>query len=189
MARRIPFEVLVAHSACRGRRPARRRQQPRRRRAAASKSCSRLAEPLGVTLALEVIPNELSRAGALVDFIEDDLERRASASAWTSATRTWTAIWSRPIETVSGHLITTHVHDNRGRTDDHLVPFDGTIDWPGALTAIQKVGYDGTLHVRDRRARLAEATCCSAHGRRAKRLEADCWSTDRFDTDDGRRST
>ena len=49
------------------------------------------------------------------------------------------------IETVSGHLITTHVHDNRGRTDDHLVPFDGTIDWPAAMTAIQKVGYDQTL--------------------------------------------
>ena len=49
------------------------------------------------------------------------------------------------IEAVSGHLLTTHVHDNRGRTDDHLMPFEGTIDWPGALTAIQKVGYDGTL--------------------------------------------
>ena len=49
------------------------------------------------------------------------------------------------IETVSEHLMTTHVHDNRGRTDDHLVPFEGTIDWPAALTAVQKVGYDGTL--------------------------------------------
>ena len=29
------------------------------------------------------------------------------------------------IETVSGHLITTHVHDNRGKLDDHLAPFDG----------------------------------------------------------------
>jgi sugar phosphate isomerase/epimerase len=37
------------------------------------------------------------------------------------------------------------VHDNGGRTDDHLVPFDGTIDWPAALTAVQKVGYEGTL--------------------------------------------
>ena len=37
------------------------------------------------------------------------------------------------------------MHDNRGRTDDHLVPFEGTIDWPAALTTVQKVGYDGTL--------------------------------------------
>ena len=41
--------------------------------------------------------------------------------------------------------MTTHVHDNRGRTDDHLVPFDGTIDWPAALMALSKVGYTGPL--------------------------------------------
>ena len=33
-----------------------------------------LAEPLGVRLALEVMPNELSRAGSLVHFLEDDLD-------------------------------------------------------------------------------------------------------------------
>jgi sugar phosphate isomerase/epimerase len=49
------------------------------------------------------------------------------------------------IETVAEHLITVHVHDNRGRTDDHLVPFEGTIDWPAALTAMQKVGYEGSI--------------------------------------------
>jgi len=49
------------------------------------------------------------------------------------------------IETVSEHLIATHVHDNAGRSDDHLLPFDGTIDWPSALTAVQKIGYDGPL--------------------------------------------
>ena len=49
------------------------------------------------------------------------------------------------IETVAEHLIATHVHDNRGRADDHLVPFEGTIDWPAALTAVQKIGYDGTM--------------------------------------------
>ena len=41
-----------------------------------------------------------------------------------------------------GHEITVF---NRGKTDDHLVPFDGTIDWPAALTAIQKVGFEGPL--------------------------------------------
>jgi len=51
------------------------------------------------------------------------------------------------IETVSEHFVSAHVHDNRGRTDDHLVPFEGTIDWPAALTAVLKVGYDGTLLV------------------------------------------
>jgi sugar phosphate isomerase/epimerase len=49
------------------------------------------------------------------------------------------------IETVSGLLVTTHVHDNRGKTDDHLAPFEGAIDWDAALMTLRKVGYEGTL--------------------------------------------
>jgi sugar phosphate isomerase/epimerase len=41
-------------------------------------------------------------------------------------------------------LITTHVHDNNGKKDDHLVPFEGRINWDIALMTMQKVGYDGT---------------------------------------------
>jgi sugar phosphate isomerase/epimerase len=48
------------------------------------------------------------------------------------------------VETVAEHLITTHVHDNRGRDDDHLVPYQGSIDWASALVHMQKIGYDGT---------------------------------------------
>ena len=49
------------------------------------------------------------------------------------------------IETLSGHLWTTHVHDNGGKRDDHLVPFAGTIDWDAAMMETQKIGYDGIL--------------------------------------------
>ena len=47
------------------------------------------------------------------------------------------------IETVSGHLVTTHLHDNRRTADDHLVPFEGRIDWAEAAMTLQKVGYEG----------------------------------------------
>ena len=46
---------------------------------------------------------------------------------------------------LSGHVITTHLHDNRGGSDDHLVPFAGTIDWPATMTALYKIGYTGPL--------------------------------------------
>ena len=49
------------------------------------------------------------------------------------------------IETLSGHVVTTHVHDNRGRTDDHLLPFQGRIHWDAGLMALQKIGYEGVL--------------------------------------------
>ena len=56
----------------------------------------------------------------------------------------------------SEHLIATHVHDNRGRSDDHLLPFDGTIDWAGTLLAVQKIGYDGPFMFESRAAGIDE---------------------------------
>jgi sugar phosphate isomerase/epimerase len=30
-----------------------------------------------------------------------------------------------------------HLHDNHGEKDEHLPPYDGTIDWPGAIKTLQ----------------------------------------------------
>jgi sugar phosphate isomerase/epimerase len=145
IARRIPFTVLVAHIGL----PRTQHPTPAdNSRDAARRSIGelqRLAERLGVKLAIEVIPNELSRAGSLVHFIEEVLDSPDAGICLDFGHAHMDGDLVDAIETVSEHLVTTHVHDNRGRTDDHLIPFDGTIDWPGALTAIQKVGYDGTL--------------------------------------------
>ena len=87
----------------------------------------------------------MSRAGSLVHFVEEDLDVSDVGICLDFGHAHMDGDLVDAIETVSGHLATTHVHDNRGTADDHLVPFDGTIDWPSGLTAIQKVGYDGTL--------------------------------------------
>jgi sugar phosphate isomerase/epimerase len=97
-----------------------------------------------------VLPNELSRAGSLVHFVEEDLpgvdlEEIEIGICLDFGHAHLDGDVVDAIETVSEHLIATHVHDNRGRNDDHLLPFDGTIDWPAALTAVQKVGFDGGL--------------------------------------------
>jgi sugar phosphate isomerase/epimerase len=113
-------------------------------RAAARRSIEellRIAEPLGVRIAVEVIPNELSRAGSIVHFVEQDLDGAGICLDFGHAHLDGDVV--EAVETVSEHLIATHVHDNRGRSDDHLLPFDGTIDWAGTLLAVQKVGYDG----------------------------------------------
>jgi sugar phosphate isomerase/epimerase len=145
IARRIPFGVMVVHLGL----P--RTQQPAagdNSRDAARRSVEELlvmAAPLGVKIALEVIPNELSRAGSLVYFIEEVLDESPAGICLDFGHAHMDGDLVDAIETVSEHVITTHVHDNRGRTDDHLVPFEGSIDWPAALTAVQKVGYEGTL--------------------------------------------
>src|SRR5205085_3516795 len=103
----------------------------------------RIAEPLGVRIAVEVIPNELSRAGSIVHFVEHDLEGVGICLDFGHAHLDGDVVDA--VETVSEHVIATHLHDNRGRADDHLMPLDGTIDWASALTAVQKIGYEGPM--------------------------------------------
>jgi sugar phosphate isomerase/epimerase len=140
IARRIPTTALVVHLGV----PRTQRMPTVDSRAAAKRSIEellRVAGPLGVQIAVEVIPNELSRAGSLVHFVENDLEGVGICLDFGHAHIDGDVLDA--VETVSEHLIATHVHDNNGRTDDHLLPFEGTIDWAGTLLAVQKVGYDG----------------------------------------------
>jgi sugar phosphate isomerase/epimerase len=126
-------------------------QQPRpddNRPDAARRSIEALEEiatPLGVRLALEVIPNRLSTAEQLVRLIEDDLELPELGVCFDFGHAQLAGDLLDAIETLSGHVVTTHVHDNRGRTDDHLLPFEGRIDWDAGLMALQKIGYEGVL--------------------------------------------
>jgi sugar phosphate isomerase/epimerase len=89
--------------------------------------------------------NELSRAGSLVHFVEEDVEGGEAGICLDFGHAHLDGDLVDTIDIVSEHLAAVHVHDNQGRVDDHLLPFEGTIDWPGALTGIQKVGYDGPL--------------------------------------------
>ena len=113
-------------------------QQPRpddNRPDAARRSVEALADvaaPLGVRLALEVIPNRLSTAEQLVRLIEEDLELPDLGVCFDFGHAQLAGDLLDAIETLSGHVVTTHVHDNRGRTDDHLLPFEGRIDWDAA---------------------------------------------------------
>jgi len=140
IARRIPVAVFVAHLGV----PRTQRMLHGDSRVGARRSVEelvRVAEPLGVQIALEVIPNELSRAGSIVHFIEEDFDGVGICLDVGHAHIDGDVIDA--IETVSEYLIATHLHDNAGRSDDHLLPFQGTIDWAGALLAVQKIGYDG----------------------------------------------
>lgn len=140
IARRIPFQTLVVHLGWP--RPAENSRDAARR---SIEALSRAAEPLGVIVALEVLENELSRPGSLAHFIEDALEAENVGICLDVGHAHVEGDLTDAIEAVSEHLVAVDLHDNAGRRDDHLVPFDGTIDWPAALTQVQKVGYDGTL--------------------------------------------
>lgn len=142
VARQIPFDVLVVHLGT----PSSKNNPGDNHRGAALRSlgeiCS-LADPLGVRVAAEVIPNRLSDPASLVALIEDELEAPAGICLDFGHAHMMGEV-ADAIELTSEHLITTHVHDNHGRDDDHLVPYSGSIDWDLALVTMQKIGYEGT---------------------------------------------
>lgn len=143
MAQTIPFKVLVVHL---GVPDAMKPAQGDNSRDAARRSVETLhqmAERAGVRVALEVIPNALSTPEALVHAIENDLEDLDVGICVDVGHAHLMGDVIDAIETCSGHILTTHLHDNRGKSDDHLTPGQGTIDWPATLMALQKVGYDG----------------------------------------------
>lgn len=145
IARRVPVDALVVHLGLprwQNTEPGGETRDGARR---SIEALAALAEPLGVKIALEVMQNELSRAGSLVHFVEEDIEATNVGVCLDVGHAHLDGDLIDTIDIVSEHLVTTHVHDNQGRVDDHLLPFEGTIDWPGALTGIQKVGYDGPL--------------------------------------------
>lgn len=140
IASMVPFRYLVVHLGVPSGQPG------VNSRAAAARSLEELAEaaaPVGVTLALEVIPNALSGPARLVEWLEEDLDLGRSGICVDVGHANLAGDVVEAVETCSGHIVTTHVHDNRGRRDDHLVPGHGRIDWDGVLMAFQKVGYEG----------------------------------------------
>lgn len=141
IARWIPADVFVVHLGT----PA--AQAGENNRTAAFRSLEemcRLAEPIGIRVAIEVIPNPLSDAASLVTLLERDLDAPRTGICLDFGHAFLMGDVVDTIETVAEHLIATHVHDNKGKTDEHLVPFEGRINWDMALMAMQKVGYDGT---------------------------------------------
>ena len=115
---------------------------------AARRSLDAIAEAArgaGVRLALEVIPNPLSSPAELLRWMDDESGLESAGVCLDVGHAHMMGGAAEAAELLSGHIVTTHVHDNNGREDSHLVPPAGTIDWPAALTALWKVGYGGPL--------------------------------------------
>lgn len=102
------------------------------------------ATQAGARLALEVLPQAHGSARQLVRLLEE-AEVAGVGVAFDVAHARLGGDEVEALELAGGHVITVDVHDTGGRHDDHRVPFDGVVDWPGVCTALQKIGYDGTL--------------------------------------------
>jgi sugar phosphate isomerase/epimerase len=117
------FDLLVLHLGT----PANMKNADDNHRAAAIRSLDaicRLAEPLGVRVAVEVIPNRLSDPASLVAMLDDELDVNQPGICLDFGHAHLLGDVADAVETVAEHIIATHVHDN---ADAHLV-YRGSID-------------------------------------------------------------
>jgi sugar phosphate isomerase/epimerase len=144
LARRVPVSVLVVHLGLQDSLLSSSVQNSRDAALRSIEEIAALASPLGVRVALEVIPNAMSTSDAIVALLDElDMPEVGVCLDFGHAHLQGDVVDA--IETLSGLVAATHVHDNHGRRDEHLAPFEGTIDWTGALMALQKIGYEGTM--------------------------------------------
>jgi sugar phosphate isomerase/epimerase len=132
LVEQVPFQYCVQHVA-------RLRDVADERRWDATFSSlehlSLFARHRGVTMALENTPGEMGTPANLKHFLERT--RLNSVKLCFDTGHAHLDGDALPgLETARDLLVTTHIHDNRGGRDDHLLPYEGTIDWNAVLAAL-----------------------------------------------------
>jgi sugar phosphate isomerase/epimerase len=96
---------------------------------------SLFARARGVTIAIENTPGEMATPLNLKNFLEQT--RLTSVKICFDAGHAHLdGGVPEALDMVRHFVATTHLHDNRGERDDHLLPYEGTIDWNAALAAL-----------------------------------------------------
>ncbi len=128
----VPFRYCVQHVA----RP---RDVPDQRRWDATFSSlehlSLFARQRGVTLAIENTPGEMATPENLKKFLEETRLSNVKICFDVGHAHLEGGT-ATGLETVRDLIVTTHIHDNRGERDEHLLPYDGTIEWDAFVTSL-----------------------------------------------------
>jgi len=132
LVEQIPFPILVQHVA------SSRQRMEARHWDAAFNSLEHLmlfAKQRGVTVALENTPGGEATPEALCKFIAETRLRDLRLCFDTGHAHMEEGV-QKSFETMRELVITTHVHDNHGEKDEHLLPYQGTIDWEAAVKVL-----------------------------------------------------
>jgi len=131
VAERVPFRFLVQHLG-HGHQP-----MDSRRLDAAFSSLEHLvlfAKERGVTIALENTPSELGSPESLHHLIQETHLRALTFCFDIGHAHIEDGV-EKSFEVMRDRIVTVHIHDNHREKDEHLLPYEGTIDWDAALGA------------------------------------------------------
>jgi len=89
------------------------------------------AKERGAEVLLENVPNEIATPERLTNFLQ--YTRLNMKVCLDIGHAHMSGGVHAAFEALRTHVASTHVHDNRHEKDDHLMPFDGDIDWTEAV--------------------------------------------------------
>jgi sugar phosphate isomerase/epimerase len=101
------------------------------------------AEDLGVTIAME---NSEDYGNHYLEYVFSNIRSPNLGFCYDSSHDAIAEVFhGRALEKWGSLLATTHLSDNNGINDDHLLPGSGTIDWQKVMKHFPKGNYKGTL--------------------------------------------
>ena len=145
IAEELPFPRMVLHMG-----GTRETADPRKRDAAFS-SLEHLilhARHLGVTICVENTTSEMGDPAYLRAFVDETRLTGLRFNFDIGHAHLADGVAEERVEKGFAPLrelvVGVHLHDNRGEKDEHLPPYEGTIDWPAAIKTL-KTAPDGDL--------------------------------------------
>jgi sugar phosphate isomerase/epimerase len=94
------------------------------------------AKERGVQLLLENVPNDLGTPERLVQFLQ---YTRLHLKVCLDVGHAYMTGGVRAaFETLRERIASTHVHDNHREKDDHLMPFEGAVDWTETVRELSR---------------------------------------------------
>ena len=170
LAEAVPFRFLILHLGA-----GREAQDPRRTEAAMSslEHLCLFAKQRNVTIALENTAGDYASPSALRQFVTDTRLHELRLCFDVGHAHLWEGV--RPaFDAMRELVVTTHLHDNSGERDDHLFPYQGTIDWDAELAALSTADQELplTLEIRESAAEAKPIQAALAAFERLERTAA-----------------
>lgn len=97
-----------------------------------------------ITIALENITNAISRPKRIAQFLKE-YDFSTVGICFDIAHSFIKDNIEDSLAQVADDVLTFHIHDNFGQKDEHLVPFEGSIDWYSFLSKLQEIKFNGCL--------------------------------------------
>lgn len=120
-----------------------------RRMGYAGESLNRVAvrcRDLGVQLLLEnMLPHLLFGPVREMMYLLGQIETRAVGTCLDTGHAHLAGEMRMVTQKLSGHLKMLHINDNDGHSDAHMVPGDGTIDWPEFIAELRRNDFRGVM--------------------------------------------